>query len=139
MYLNQAFADKNGIYGSMRRLGSSRSGGVGPNMIDCEAVRLPRLGIGELELTELPITLEVASAGEHHFASHLGIEVLRRFDTIIDFQNNTIFLKPNSSIGEAYRLRYSTGGTAVVIGTSAAVVVLLAAVVAIRRKRRRLA
>jgi hypothetical protein len=62
-----------------------------------------RLNLGNQELLNVPVQL-MATANPARFKTHiLGNEVLKRFNTILDFQNNLVYLKPNSLIGLPYK------------------------------------
>lgn len=61
-----------------------------------------KLILGKHELVNIPVQL-LATANPAKFKTHiLGNEVLKRFNTILDFQNNVVYLKPNGLVGLAY-------------------------------------
>jgi hypothetical protein len=61
-----------------------------------------RLNLGKQELFNIPVQL-MSTANPAGFKTHiLGNEVLKRFNTILDFQNNFVYLKPNSLIDLPY-------------------------------------
>lgn len=54
-----------------------------------------RLNLGQYSLTNIPVQL-LSSGNPARFKTHiLGNEVLKRFNTILDFQKNIVYLKPN--------------------------------------------
>ena len=62
-----------------------------------------RLNLGKQALFNIPVQL-MTMANPARFKTHiLGNEVLKRFNTIIDFQNNIVYLKPNSLFNLAYK------------------------------------
>ena len=61
-----------------------------------------RLNLGKLKLLNIPVQL-MATANPASFKTHiLGNEVLKRFNTILDFQHNLVYLKPNGLADLAY-------------------------------------
>ncbi len=55
-----------------------------------------RLNLGKIVLSDIPVQL-LATANPARFKTHImGNEVLKRFNTILDFQQNFVYLKPNS-------------------------------------------
>lgn len=61
-----------------------------------------RLVLGNLELSNIPAQL-LATANPARFKTHiLGGEVLKRFNTLLDFQHDVVYLKPNSLKDVAY-------------------------------------
>jgi hypothetical protein len=61
-----------------------------------------RLNLGKQSLYNIPVQL-MTTGNPAGFKTHiLGNEVLKRFNTIIDFQNNVVYLKPNSLIDLGY-------------------------------------
>ncbi len=61
-----------------------------------------RLNLGNFKLTDIPVQL-MTTGNPAGFKTHiLGNEVLKRFNTIIDFQKNILYLKPNKLFYAAY-------------------------------------
>lgn len=61
-----------------------------------------RLNLGNMVLRDIPVQL-LATANPARFKTHImGNEVLKRFNTILDFQNNYVYLKPNSLFNVPY-------------------------------------
>src|SRR5262249_15683948 len=83
--LNQGSAQKDGLHGSMKKLGSSRMGGVGDGKIRNEVMLLPKLCLGKQELRDLPLHVEESSGMVQEPGGHLGMDVLKRFNTVLDF------------------------------------------------------
>ena len=62
-----------------------------------------RFNLGNEVLLNIPVQL-MATGNPAGFKTHiLGNEVLKRFNTILDFQKNIIYLKPNNLFGSAYK------------------------------------
>jgi hypothetical protein len=61
-----------------------------------------RLNLGKNVLLNIPVQL-LATANPARFKTHImGNEVLKRFNTILDFQGNYVYLKPNSLFDVPY-------------------------------------
>ncbi len=64
-----------------------------------------QLNLGQHVLRNIPVQL-MTTANPTGFKTHiLGNEVLKRFNTLLDFQHNEVYLKPNS----LYNLPYTDG------------------------------
>ncbi|MDQ6530856.1 hypothetical protein [Flavobacterium sp. LHD-85] len=65
-------------------------------------VKNEKFYLGNLCLNDVPVQL-LATGNPAQFKTHiLGNEVLKRFNTILDFQENKVYLKPNSLWNEPY-------------------------------------
>ncbi len=61
-----------------------------------------RFNIGKHVLLNIPVQL-MATGNPARFKTHiLGNEVLKRFNTILDFQNNFVYLKHNTLFNLVY-------------------------------------
>ncbi|HTJ11773.1 MAG TPA: hypothetical protein VL547_07100, partial [Dinghuibacter sp.] len=61
-----------------------------------------RLDLNAVSLYNIPAQL-LAAANPARFKTHiLGAEVLKRFNTLLDFQHDVVYLKPNSLMDAAY-------------------------------------
>jgi len=62
-----------------------------------------QLNLGKQVLLNIPVQL-LATSNPARFKTHiLGNEVLKRFNTILDFQNNFVYLKPNGLMNLPYK------------------------------------
>ena len=69
-----------------------------------------RLNLGKYALTNIPVQL-LSSNNPAGFKTHiLGNEVLKRFNTVLDFQKNMVYLKPNGLLDLPYS-EQKKGGT----------------------------
>jgi hypothetical protein len=118
------YAKENQIYGTMKNLGNGKSSGTAKGFIENEIVELPILKIFGYELPNVPIHL--ASSDQSYFgeAGILGNNVLKRFNTIIDYPNATIYLKPNNLMSLTYEKTDKTK-TRLIIGILASIIVLI--------------
>jgi Aspartyl protease len=101
--ISSEFAKENNLYNSMKKIGESSGRGVGPNTIKNDKVTLPKLKIGEYELSELPIFVEQPPTKEYVLFSVVGSDILKRFNWVIDFKNNAIYLKPNNLFNQPFK------------------------------------
>ena len=61
-------------------------------------ILLPKIKIGPYEIYHFPIAINDKDIEGVNNNDYLGNELLKRFNTIIDFKNNFIYLKPNKLI-----------------------------------------
>jgi Aspartyl protease len=101
--ISSEFAKENNLYNSMKKTGESSGRGVGPNTIKNDKVTLPKLKIGEYELSELPIFVEQPPTKEYVLFSVIGSDIIKRFNWVIDFKNNAIYLKPNNLFNQPFK------------------------------------
>jgi hypothetical protein len=99
-------------------------------------MRRPGLRLASLELHDLPLYVEQPNTGNGSRGPHLGMEVLRRFNTAIDLRTDVAYFVPNRSVADPYRASYRSNRWWVVpaLGTAALVFVVLAI---LRRRRAR--
>jgi hypothetical protein len=133
VHLNRGAAEKHALHGSMKLLGSSTMGGTGPAKISNGVMLLPRLAIGDQELHDVPLHVEEGSGVGQEPGGHLGMDALKRFDTVVDFRNDVAYLTPSALHGDSYRVDYHNDGWKIV----AAVASLLLLAGGILRLRRR--
>lgn len=60
--------------------------------------------------TDVPITLSNSKNGvlsRKNIAGILGAEIINRFQIVLDYDNNTMYLKPNKSIDRPFKYNYS--------------------------------
>jgi hypothetical protein len=103
MSLNPAFAGIHGLPGDLEELGSSTSHGVGAGGFKNRIVVLPELLIGGASLRDVPMNVPVPEGKEFTSDNVFGMDVMRRFNTIIDYQHGYIYLKPNALFTEPFK------------------------------------
>ncbi len=65
-------------------------------------VHLEKLKLAEANLQDIPVQL-LSQENPAGFQVHiLGNEILKRFNTILDFQTNVVYLKPNKLFNQSY-------------------------------------
>lgn len=133
MIVNQGFAAAHAMHSGLRKVGSGVSRGVGSATTRLNLLMLPKLTIGGHTLIDVPIYAEVPPDGRT--APHGGVlcmEVLQRFNTILDFPNNEAYFKPNTLFPAPFKTRNS--GPPMLLAVAVAVIV--AVVVGITAYRR---
>lgn len=106
--VNPAFARAHGLPGPLRRLGRSEMRGVGSGVVRSEVVLLPELILAGHTLRNVPINVEQPSGGEAiQPGGALFMEVLGRFNVILDFPHGEAYFKPNGRFDEPFRMRSS--------------------------------
>ena len=73
------------------------------NKYENKIVETPRLSINNFTLTNIPATLLGSKRPLDFEMNYFGNGVLKRFNTILDFKKDCIYLKPNKLINAAYR------------------------------------
>lgn len=134
LQVRQDFAKEHGLYDTMKKVGSSVSRGVGRKSVRNAIVRLPELGFGGFVLRNVPIHLEKATKeASVSSGSLLGMDVLKRFNTVLDYPGNVAYLKPNAHFEARFRKKGTSA--AAWIAALAALVSAFASLAAQRRKR----
>lgn len=73
------------------------------NEIPVVTANLDQLHLGNHILKQVPVQVQTANKPLVGLNIHiLGNEVLKRFNTIMDFQNNVVYLKPNKRFNDPY-------------------------------------
>jgi len=138
MLVNQAFAVANNLHNALRKVGSGVSRGVGNASIHSNQLMLPMLTLAGHTLTDVPINVEVPSDG--NTAPPGGVvcmDVLARFNTILDYPSNQAYFKPNARFAEPFRIRRSGPPLALLVAVAGGIVLLVAWGVMRHRKARR--
>jgi hypothetical protein len=102
LFLNQGFLKKNKLYGTMETIGEAQTTGAGSGVTKTTRAILSGLIFGNHTFKKVPVNLE--NPAEHDPGTGvLGMDILKRFHTIIDYQNNVIYLKPNRLVNSPYK------------------------------------
>ena len=92
----------------MKILGKGKSKGTGGEITN-EIVLLPELTIGDIKLQNFPtLLLPEKSEDEFYKDGIIGNQILKRFNTIIDYPNLTVYLKPNGFINDSFKKKDDT-------------------------------
>jgi hypothetical protein len=112
LLVDNQFAKYNNLYGSMKVLGHRSNEMNGKT----ETVLAQTLFIGEFALNNVPIDLQNPTDENPYDRAIMGNDVLKRFNEIIDYQNNVMYLKPNTLLNEKYNKGNSLKKKIVLIG-----------------------
>jgi hypothetical protein len=138
MVVNKAFAAAHGLHGTMKHLRTSTSRGVGSAGIRNHLLLLPELTIAGFTLTNVPIHVELPADGnEAPPGGVLCMEVLHRFNLILDFQRNEAYFKPNPTFSAPFKARFSGPPWWMILGIAVASVVSVTGLVLLRGRRLR--
>lgn len=96
------YATKNNLYGSMKNLGKSKGTGNGKVFFENEIVELPILQLLGFSILDVPIHIESPNKSIYGEAGIIGNNILKRFNTIIDYPNATVYLKPNGLMNASF-------------------------------------
>lgn len=111
LLVDNEFAKYNNLYGSMKVLGHKNNEMNGKT----ETVLAPKLFIGEFALNNVPIDLQNPKDKNPYDRAIMGNDVLKRFNVIIDYQTNVMYLKPNTLLKEKYNKGNNLKKTVVII------------------------
>jgi hypothetical protein len=95
LLVGQKFAKTNLLYNSLKVVGQSTSVGSSGNKIINDRVIVPKLKIGDYEMYQIPMSIKQKDPEGVRHNENIGNNILKRFNTIIDFKNKFIYLKPN--------------------------------------------
>lgn len=117
MLVNQAFSGNHDLYGKLKKVGTGKARGIGSKTIILNQLMLPSLSIAGHSLTNVPIHVEVPSNGiQAPPGGVICMDVLSRFNTILDFKAKQAYFRPNSHFSEAFRVRGNSLSAALVGG-----------------------
>ncbi len=94
---NDLLKEKNFPVENMKIIKKTSLRGVSGKEIPVITANLQKIKIGKAELKNIPAQLLTANKPMGSAKIHiLGNDMLKRFNTVLDFQNNIIYLKPNT-------------------------------------------
>lgn len=102
LFANNDFATKNNFYSNLKKVGSDKIKGSGPNRVEIDHLILPKLIIGGIELTNIRIDVESSDSKSGTPFNIVGNDILKRFNIIIDYQDDVVYLKPNGLVDTMY-------------------------------------
>jgi len=103
LLVNQAFGREHGLYDALERLGTSTSRGVGSAVLENARVRVPALELAGFVLRDVPLHVELPSdANPAPPGGVVCMEVLRRFDALLDYPNGQAYFRPNAHFAEPF-------------------------------------
>jgi Aspartyl protease len=96
LLIGQPFATENALHNQMQEIGTSSSTGSTGVEIFSKLVKLPKMKLGDYEMYQIPLAIEQQKVKGVEHNENIGNKILKRFNTIIDFKNNFIYIKPNN-------------------------------------------
>ena len=94
--IGQKLAKKHSLNNIMKEIGKSKSVGSTGKTINGTVVRLSKLKLGTYEMYQIPLIIQDQEVENVEYNENIGNKILKRFNGIIDFKNNFIYLKPNN-------------------------------------------
>jgi hypothetical protein len=102
LFLNNSFSAHHKLHSSLKKIGSDNIKGSGPNKVKIDYLVIPKLSIGGIELSDIKIDAENSDAETGTPFNIVGNDILKRFNIIVDYQNDVVYLKPNNLVGNMY-------------------------------------
>ena len=96
LVVGQKFAKENFFNNELKQIGTTTSVGSAGKEIISKIVMLPKMKIGDFEMYQIPLNIQQQEIENVEYNENIGNKILKRFNTIIDFKNNYIYLKPNN-------------------------------------------
>jgi hypothetical protein len=103
VFLNYETALENHLFETLKAVGDNNRSGAGDGSLKTEVAIVPELQLGPYVLREVPINIALANSGEN--SEEIGMDVLKRFNIVLDFPDSMIYLKPNGLFDTPYRQR----------------------------------
>jgi hypothetical protein len=103
VFLDGRAAARHQLHESLRRLGSSEMRGTGAAVARNDVVLLPKLILGDRVLLDVPLHVEEEGGEPGGLKGHLGMDVLKRFNLVVDFRKDLVYLAPSGFHGTNYR------------------------------------
>jgi len=103
LIINNRFITYSNLFEPMKLLGKGKSKGTGGE-ISNDIILLPELTVAGTKLQNFPALLLLDKNEDEYYSDGIiGNQILRRFNTIIDYPNLTVYLKPNSFINDSFK------------------------------------
>jgi len=122
----------NGLLSTLKLVGSHRAGGVGYGTIPVQEMIAPEFQLAGYSLKNVPVDVRADSSNPPGGA--LFLNVLSRFNTILDYQNNMAYFRPNSHFNDPYPTH---GPSSAILFIGCSILVLALAGTAMYRVKRR--
>jgi hypothetical protein len=128
--LHSAFVKENPNFLSLKKLGETTSTGIGPQKIYSDKVAMPIIKMGSEKFLEFPVLLQ---KNETLAFNICGSEILKRFNIIVDYLNEKIYLKRNKLINTP--IKQKSNGIVYIVSIICLVLVILVTSFIIKRKK----
>jgi hypothetical protein len=103
MILDSSWVTRNNFPKDLKLIKMSSFRDPRGNKYENKIVQTPQLSINSFTLINVPATLMGSKRPLDFEMNYFGNGVLKRFNTILDFKNDCIYLKPNKLINSSYR------------------------------------
>lgn len=98
------FAQQHQLFGTMKKIGEGSISSSGVGVVKMEVLEVPNVSISNHAFRNVPTIFAQESNAEAAFEDGvIGIGLLKRFNFIIDFENNAMYLKPNRLFDESFK------------------------------------
>ena len=140
---NALVLEPDGVRVERRVIGRTNVGGIGLRQAKADVILVPEFQIAGHELRDVPMVVpdrdgqaDVPGVDDPAARGMLCLDVLGRFNTLLDLRDDRVYLKPNSQFRAPFRRRVAGVPQEVVaVLVAGSVVALLGMVVAARRRR----
>ncbi len=95
MMVGQKFAAQNELNNTLKVIGKSTSKGSSGKEFTQRYVLMPKIKVGDFEMYQVPMSINDQDPEGVEHNENIGNVILKRFNAIIDFKNNAVYLKPN--------------------------------------------
>jgi len=96
------FAEKNNFYNELKSKGNINVVGTGPGKNKSKMAMLPGMNLAALSLKNIPVLLGEPNVTYYGRAGIIGMPVLKRFNTLIDYPHGLVYIKPNKLFGLSF-------------------------------------
>ncbi len=93
--IGEKYAAQNSLKNKMENIGQTSSKGSSGLPFKQQRVLLPLLKLGKYYMYNIPVSINEKDPAGVANNENIGNNLLKRFNTIIDFKNNAIYIKPN--------------------------------------------
>lgn len=122
LIVGKQFIANTNLFENMKVLGKGKSTGTGGEVKN-NLVMLPGLTVADDSLFNIPIALSIDQYDDNFYKDGIiGNRILKRFNTVIDYPNLTVYLKPNSFFNDSFKKKDKTS-TYIIISTAFAFII----------------
>lgn len=103
MYLHDGMVSGENIDHLFGNLGEATIRNTDGNTVKTRKIILQKLYVGAYELTDIPVLMVQPNELKSLPFSNMGIELIKRFNIVMDYKNNVVYLKPNRLFNTPFR------------------------------------
>lgn len=127
------FAGKNNLYNELKSKGTMDVVGTGPGKNKSRIAILPSMNLAGVDLRNIPVLVGDSGVSYYGRAGIIGMPVLKRFNTLIDYPNSVVYIKPN----KLFDVPFDQSGSKQVLFIAVGIVIVLITTFLIYRKATR--